>query len=335
MSSRRQRIGRRLERAGKALVRRVCVLMAVAYFTLAERKVRSAVQRRRGPNVVGIYGLLQPLADGLKLLLKETIRPTAANPGRFYLAPRITFGLSLVAWAVRPMGEGRVLADLPLGRRALFARSALGVYGMLRAGWSSNSTYAFLGALRSTAQRVSYEVSLGFIRISVLLCAGSFQLTEVVHAQRGVWYRFPLFPVFLRFRVTRLAETNRHPFDLPEAESELVSGYNVEYSARGFALFFLGEYSNRMRRSALATVLFRGGWLPPLARVPFTWIPGPVWFAVKTLRFCLFFRRARAAYPRYRYDQLRRLGWRVFLPRSRAWVRLTAAVLRAADGLPG
>jgi NADH-quinone oxidoreductase subunit H len=284
--------------------------------------------------VVGLFGLLQPLADGLKLLLKETIRPTAANPGRFYLAPRLTFTLALVGWSRRPVGEARVRADLPLGILGLFAVAALGVYGVLRAGWSSNSKYAFLGALRSAAQRVSYEVSLGFIRVSVLLCVGSLNLTEVVHAQRAGWFLLPLFPARLRFAVSRLAETNRHPFDLPEAEAELVSGYNVEYSARGFALFFLGEYGNRILRSALASVLFLGGWLPPVERIPFTWVPGPRWFGLKTLLFCLLFVWARAAYPRYRYDQLRRLGWKVFLPRSRAWVRFTAGVLRGREGLP-
>ena len=316
-----------------ALLAAVSLLIGVAYFTLAERKVRSAIQRRRGPNVVGIYGLLQPLADGLKLLLKETVRPTAANPIRFLLAPRITFTLAICGWAVRPVGEGRVRADVPLGLLVLLAISSLGVYGIVRAGWASNSKYAFLGALRSAAQRVSYEVSIGFVVVAVLLCAGSLNLTEIVHGQRTVWYIFPLLPAFLRFAVSRLAETNRHPFDLPEAEAELVSGYNVEYSARGFALFFLGEYGNRILRSSLATLLFLGGWLPPLARAPFTWVPGPLWFGLKALLFCLFFIWARAAYPRYRYDQLRRLGWKVFLPRSRAWVLFTAAVLLAFDGL--
>lgn len=323
-----------IERVVSVLALVVPLLIGRAIFTLAERKLRSGRQRRRGPNVVGIFGLLQPFADGLKLLIKETIRPTAANPLLFLLAPRLTFSLSLVGWAVIPWGEGRVRADLNVGILFLFALSSLAVYGVLIAGWASNSKYAFLGALRSAAQRVSYEVSRGFIRVAVVLCAGTQNLTEIVLAQKGVWYALPLLPRFLRFGVAILAETNRHPFDLPEAEAELVSGYNVEYSARAFALFFLGEYINRILRSVLRSLLFLGGWLPPVAVAPFTWVPGVVWLSLKTLLFIYRFIAARAAFPRYRYDQLRRLGWRVFLPVSRGWVLLTAGILRGFNGLP-
>lgn len=318
----------------KVLLTIVPVLVGRAFRTLAERKVRSGIQRRQGPAIVGRWGLLQPFADALKLLVKETVVPSSANHRRFRVAPRVTFTLSLRAWAVRPRGDGRVLADVDLGLLYLLRISSLGVYGIVRAGWSSNSKYPFLGALRSAAQRVSYEVSIGFILVSVLLCAGSTNLSAIVEAQRDVWYRWPLFPRFLRFFVSALAETNRHPFDLPEAEAELVSGYNVEYSAAGFVLFFLGEYVNRILRSALTALLFRGGWLPPLARAPFTWVPGPVWRGGKTVFFLLLFIWARAAYPRYRYDQLRRLGWKVFLPVSRGWVVFTAGRLRGANGLP-
>lgn len=315
----------------KVLAIVVPLLVSVAFFTLAERKMMSAIQRRRGPNVVGLFGLLQPFADGLKLLLKETILPTSSNVGIFLMAPVVTFSLSLVGWAAIPLGHGMVFADLNLGILYLFAISSLGVYGIIMAGWSSNSKYAFLGALRSAAQMVSYEVSIGFILVTVLLCAGSLNLSEIVLSQENVWYIFPLFPMFLLFAVSILAETNRHPFDLPEAESELVSGYNVEYSAAGFALFFLGEYGNMILMSSLTVILFLGGWLAPFS---LHFLDGPVCFAVKTLIFICLFIWARAAYPRYRYDQLMRLGWKVFLPLSMAWVVLTAGVLLGFNWLP-
>jgi len=310
------------------------LLIAVAYFTLAERKILGAIQRRKGPNVVGVFGLLQPLADGLKLLLKETIIPSNANTIIFILAPIITFLLALLGWAVIPFGEGMVFADLNVGILYLFAISSLGVYGIICAGWASNSKYAFLGALRSAAQMVSYEVSMGVIIICVLLCVGSLNLSSIVLAQEKVWFCIPLFPMFIMFFISCLAETNRHPFDLPEAEAELVSGYNVEYSAMGFALFFLGEYANMLLMSGMTVILFLGGWLPPFDIIPFTWIPGPLWFGLKIIIFVIFFIWARAAFPRYRYDQLMRLGWKVFLPLSLGWLFLTAGILISFNILP-
>ena len=312
----------------------VPMLIAVAYFTLAERKVIASIQRRRGPNVVGIWGLLQPLADGLKLLIKESIFPSNANVIIFILAPVITFLLSLLGWAVIPFGETAVLSDLNIGLLYIFAVSSLGVYGIITSGWSSNSKYAFLGALRSAAQMVSYEVSIGLIIISVLLCAGSLNLSKIVLAQESVWYIIPLFPVFILFFVSALAETNRAPFDLPEAEAELVAGYNVEYSAMGFALFFLGEYANILMMCALCSILFLGGWLAPFSFIPFTLIPGPIWFGIKVSFMAFAFIWIRAAYPRYRYDQLMRLGWKVFLPLSLAWVLLIAGILVGFDWYP-
>jgi len=307
------------------------VLVGVAYMTLAERKVRASIQRRRGPNVVGRYGVFTPLADGLKLVLKETIIPTSANPYLFVLAPVLTFMLALVGWAVIPVGYGMVLVDVDRGRRFLFAISSLAVYGIIRGGWSSNSKYAFLGGLRSAAQMVSYEVSIGLTRIAVLLCTGSMNLTKIVRAQTDLWYRVPRFPMFRMFCVSALAETNRHPFDLPEAEAELVSGYNVEYSAAGFVLFFLGEYTNMILMSGMISILFRGGWLAP--RSIRAWIPESVWFGRKTTLMLRGFIWARAAYPRFRYDQLMRLGWKVFLPVSRGWVVFTSGVLIGFNGL--
>jgi NADH-quinone oxidoreductase subunit H len=276
------------------------LLISVAYFTLAERKIMGAMQRRKGPNVVGTFGLLQPLADGFKLLIKETVIPSNANTVVFILAPIITFLLSLLGWAVIPFGEGMVLADLNVGIMYLFAISSLGVYGVITSGWSSNSKYAFLGALRSAAQMVSYEVSIGVIIITVLLCVGSLNLSEIILAQQNIWFFIPLFPMFIMFFISALAETNRHPFDLPEAEAELVAGYNVEYSAMGFALFFLGEYANMLLMSGMTVILFLGGWLPILPIMPFTWIPGPLWFGIKMCLFVVLFIWARAAFPRYR-----------------------------------
>jgi len=310
------------------------LLISVAYFTLAERKILGAIQRRRGPNVVGVFGLLQTLADGLKLLLKETIIPSNANTIIFILAPIITFLLALLGWAVIPFGEGMVFADLNVGILYLFAISSLGVYGIICAGWASNSKYAFLGALRSAAQMVSYEVSMGVIIICVLLCVGSLNISQIVLAQTNVWFAIPLFPMFIMFAISILAETNRHPFDLPEAEAELVSGYNVEYSAMGFALFFLGEYANMLLMSGMTVILFLGGWLPPFDIIPFTWVPGSLWFGMKICLFVIFFIWARAAFPRYRYDQLMRLGWKVFLPLSLGWLFFTAGILISFNILP-
>lgn len=315
------------------------IMLSVAYLTYFERKVIGAMQQRRGPNVVGPFGLLQPIADGLKLFLKETIIPSSANRGVFLLAPCVTFILALVAWAVIPFDEQMVLADINVGILYLFAISSLGVYGILMAGWASNSRYAFLGAMRSAAQMVSYEVSMGLIIITVLMCVGSLNLSDIVLAQKGNygmlnWYVFPLFPMFVIFFISTLAETNRHPFDLPEAEAELVAGYNVEYSAMTFALFFLGEYANMILMSAMTSVLFLGGWLPPVDVAPFNWVPGPLWLAAK-IAFCLFiFLWVRATFPRYRYDQLMRLGWKVFLPISLAAVAIVGGALVAFDWLP-
>jgi NADH-quinone oxidoreductase subunit H len=316
------------------------LLLAVAYLTYAERKVIAAMHLRKGPNVVGPFGLLQPMADGLKLFLKETILPSRANRAVFLIGPMVTFLLSLIAWAVIPFGEGLVLADINVGILYLFAISSLGVYGVIMAGWASNSKYAFLGALRSAAQMVSYEVSMGFVMITVLLCVGSLNVTEIVLAQQGPWgmlgwFWSPLFPMAVIFFISTLAETNRHPFDLPEAEAELVAGFNVEYSAMPFALFYLGEYANMILMAAMTSILFLGGWLPPFDIAPFTWIPGPIWFALK-IAACLFvFLWVRATFPRYRYDQLMRLGWKVFLPVSLAAVVIVSGVLIAFDLAPG
>nr|YP_008519322.1 NADH dehydrogenase subunit 1 [Nannochloropsis granulata]AGI48901.1 NADH dehydrogenase subunit 1 [Nannochloropsis granulata] len=312
----------------------VVVLIGVAYFTLAERKIMGTIQRRKGPNVVGFQGLLQPLADGLKLFVKESILPSNANKALFIFAPMLTFGLSLIGWAVIPFGESLVLADINVGILYLLAVSALGVYGIILSGWSSNSKYAFLGALRSAAQMVSYEVSIGFILITVVLCSGSFNLSSIVLAQEKVWFCVPHLPMFILFFISALAETNRHPFDLPEAEAELVSGYNVEYSAMGFALFFLGEYANMLLMSALTAILFLGGWLPLFNTFPLTLIPGSVWFSLKIGFFVILFIVMRACLPRFRYDQLMSLGWKVFLPFSLGWLILTASILMSFNWLP-
>jgi NADH-quinone oxidoreductase subunit H len=318
----------------QALALLVPLLIGVAYLTWAERKVLGAMQLRRGPNVVGPFGLLQPFADALKMLMKETIIPAGASRALFIMAPMLTFALAMIAWAVIPVNEGWAIADINVGVLYLFAISSLGVYGIIIAGWASNSKYAFLGALRSAAQMVSYEVSMGFVIVTVLLCVGSLNLTAVVKAQENLWFFIPLFPMFVIFFISTLAETNRAPFDLPEGESELVAGFFVEYSSMSFALFFLGEYANMILMSALTTILFLGGWLPPLDVAPFNWIPGPIWFALK-ICFCLFvFIWVRATFPRYRYDQLMRLGWKVFLPFSLFWLVLTAAVLKLTGWLP-
>ncbi len=312
----------------------VPLLLAVAYLTYAERKVIGAIQLRKGPNVVGPFGLLQPIADAVKLLFKETILPSGANRVVVVIAPMLTFILSLIAWAVIPFDYGMVLADINVGILYLFAISSLGVYGVIMAGWASNSKYPFLGALRSAAQMVSYEVSMGFVIVTVILCVGSMNLTDIVEAQRNLWFCVPLLPMFVIFFISTLAETNRSPFDLPEGESELVAGFFVEYSAMTFALFFLGEYANMILMSAMTAMLFLGGWLPPVDIAPFNWIPGPIWFAAKIALVLFGFLWVRATFPRFRYDQLMRLGWKVFLPFSLLWVALTAGVLIAFDWVP-
>ena len=318
----------------EALALLVPVLMAVAYLTYAERKVMAAMQMRKGPNVVGPFGLLQPFADAIKMLMKETIIPSGANRVLFIMAPMLTFILAMLAWAVIPVNDGWAIADINVGILYLFAISSLGVYGIIIAGWASNSKYAFLGALRSAAQMVSYEVSMGFVLVSVLLCVGSLNLTDIVRAQSRIWFFIPLFPMFIIFFISALAETNRAPFDLPEGESEIVAGFFVEYSSMSFGLFFLGEYANMILMSTMTSILFLGGWLPPLSVAPFTWIPGPLWLILK-ICICLFtFIWVRATFPRYRYDQLMRLGWKVFLPFSLFWLVLTAGVLVAFGWLP-
>ncbi|OFW80030.1 MAG: NADH-quinone oxidoreductase subunit H [Alphaproteobacteria bacterium RIFCSPLOWO2_01_FULL_40_26] len=301
------------------------LLGAVAYLTLMERKVIAAMQLRKGPNVVGPFGLLQPLADGVKLMFKEVIIPFKANKGLFLLAPIITFVLAMIGWAVIPFSETFVIADINVGVTYLLATSSLGVYGIIISGWASNSKYAFLGAIRSSAQMISYEVSIGLIIISVVLCAGSLNLSEIVIAQKNGWFVWPMFPMFLLFFISALAETNRHPFDLPEAESELVAGYNVEYSSMPFSMFFLGEYANMILISAFASVLFLGGWLPPFDIEILQAIPGFIWLCIKIFILLFCFIWVRATLPRYRYDQLMRLGWKVFLPLSLTWVVGTAA----------
>ena len=311
----------------------VPLLVAVAYLTYAERKVMAAMQLRKGPNVTGPFGLLQPFADGVKLLSKETIIPTGANKFLFILAPMLTFLLALAAWAVIPFQAGIVLANINVGVLYLLTISSLSVYGIVLAGWSSNSKYSFLGGLRSAAQMISYEVSIGLVVVTVLLRAGSLNLSTIVEAQRDGWYACGmLFPMFVVFFISCLAETNRHPFDLPEGESELVGGFNTEYSAMTFALFFLGEYANMILVSAMISILFLGGWLAPFDFLDF--IPGFIWFFAK-IAFCLFvILWVRVALPRYRYDQLMHIGWKVFLPLSLIWVVLTAGYLVAFDKLP-
>ncbi len=312
----------------------VPLLLSVAYLTYAERKVIAAMQLRKGPNVVGPFGLLQPIADGVKLLFKETILPAGANRVVFMAAPMLTFILALIGWAVIPFDEGWVVADINVGILYLFAISSLGVYGVIMAGWASNSKYPFLSALRSAAQMVSYEISMGFVIVTVLLCVGSLNLTDIVLAQQGLWFAVPLLPMFVIFFISTLAETNRSPFDLAEGESEIVAGFFLEYSSFPFALFFLGEYANMLLMGAMTTILFLGGWLPIVDVAPFNWIPGIFWFAGKVALLMFCFLWIRATFPRYRYDQLMRLGWKVFLPLSLFWVVLTAGVLIAFDWVP-
>ncbi|PPR43868.1 MAG: NADH-quinone oxidoreductase subunit H [Alphaproteobacteria bacterium MarineAlpha5_Bin11] len=310
------------------------LFLAVAFLIYAERKILGAIQLRRGPNVVGPFGLFQSFADAIKLLTKENIIPKNSNKFIFILAPVITLSLSLIAWAVIPFAPGLVLSDINVGIMYLFAVSSLGVYGVIMAGWASNSQYPFLGALRSAAQMVSYEVSIGFVIITVLLCVGSLNLSKIVEAQSTIWFAIPLFPMFFIFFISTLAETNRLPFDLPEDEATLVAGFFTEYSSSAFMLFFLGEYANMILMSAMTTILFLGGWLPPFDIIPFTWIPGPIWFFLKITFILFLFLWVRGTLPRYRYDQLMRLGWKIFLPFSLFWVVFTAGVLMTFDILP-
>ena len=310
------------------------VMIAVAYLTYFERKVLGAMQRRQGPMTVGPFGLLQPIADGIKLFSKETIIPSQANAPVFILAPMMLFMLALLAWAVIPVDAQMVIANINVGILFLFAVSSMGVYGVLMAGWASNSRYAFLGGLRSASQMVSYEVSMGLVIVCVLLCVGSLNLTDIVVTPRPVWVQIMLLPMLVVFLVSILAETNRAPFDLPEGESELSGGFMVEYSAMTFALFFLGEYANMILMSAMCTVLFLGGWLPPFGIEALAFVPGFIWFALKTAGVLFFFLWTRATFPRYRYDQLMRLGWKVFLPLTLLWVFVVSGMLIAFDALP-
>ena len=328
-----------LSQAILILMLSVSLLVMLAFLLLFDRKVWAAVQMRRGPNVVGAFGLLQSFADFIKFVLKEVIVPAGANKVVFLLAPLVAFTLAMAAWAVVPVGDGWVIADIDVGILYLFAISSLGVYGIVMGGWASNSKYAFLGALRSAAQMVSYEVSIGFILITVLLFAGSLNLSDIVRAQgpdmRG-WFVFsPLLPMFVLFFISALAETNRPPFDLPEAESELVAGFMVEYSSTPYLLFMVGEYMNIVLMCAMMSILFFGGWLPPIDVWPLNAVPGVIWLIVKVWFFFFLFAMVKAIVPRYRYDQLMRLGWKVFLPISLAWVVLTAGYLFAVGRIPG
>lgn len=312
------------------------LLLSIAYLTLVERKIMAGMQRRKGPNVVGVFGLLQPLADGLKLFLKETILPRNSNKLLFVFAPMLTFILSIVIWAVIPFGPKQVITDPSLGIMYILAISSLGVYGIIIAGWASNSQYSFLGALRSAAQMISYEVAIGFILATVIACTGTMNLSKIIEFQSDVWFIFPLLPSAIMFFVSVLAETNRHPFDLPEAEAELVAGYNVEYSAMGFALFFLGEYSNMISMSAIVSTLFLGGWKPFFFfNIPYisNIIPVYISFSLKIIFLLFLFIALRAALPRYRYDQLMTLGWKVFLPFSLGWLMFICGILVSFDWL--
>ncbi len=310
------------------------LLISVAFLTYFERKVIAAVQHRKGPNVVGFFGLLQPFADGLKLFMKETIIPASSNKIIFILAPMISFTLSLIAWSVIPISEGVVLSNVNIGILYIFAVSSLSIYGIIMAGWASNSKYAFLGAMRSAAQMVSYEVSIGLVIVCVLLCVGSLNLTDIVLAQKDCWFVVPLFPMFIIFVISALAETNRAPFDLPEDESSLVAGYFTEYSSMLFAMFFLGEYAAMILMSSMGTILFLGGWFPLFDIFPLNIIPGYIWFFLKTAFLLFVFLWVRATLPRYRYDQLMRLGWKVFLPFSLLWVVLTSGFLVFFNKVP-
>ena len=312
----------------------VPVLVSVALVVWLDRRIWGAVQKRKGPNVVGPFGLLQTVADALKYILKEIIIPASSNKVIFVLAPIVTMTLALVAWAVIPFDNELVLADINVGILYLFAISSLGVYGIIMGGWASNSKYPFLGAIRSAAQMVSYEVSIGIIIINVLLCVGSLNLIDIVNAQKNLWFAIPLFPMFVVFFISALAETNRPPFDLPEAEAELVSGYQTEYSGMMYAMFWLGEYANILLMCAMGTILFLGGWLPPLDIFPFNAVPGPLWMILKILFLFFLFALVKAIVPRYRYDQLMRLGWKILLPFSLFYVVLTASYLFYFDKLP-
>jgi|TARA_B100000795_G_scaffold266763_1_gene250487 NADH-quinone oxidoreductase subunit H len=318
----------------KILFLLVPVLVSVAMIVWLDRRVWAFVQKRQGPNVVGPFGLLQSLADALKYIFKEIIIPSSSNKVIFILAPVVTMTLALVAWAVIPFSETQVLADINVGILYLFAVSSLGVYGIIMGGWASNSKYPFLGAIRSAAQMVSYEVSIGIIIINVLLCVGSLNLNDIVLAQQNLWFVIPLFPMFVIFFISALAETNRPPFDLPEAEAELVAGYQTEYSGMMYAMFWLGEYANILLMCAMCSILFLGGWLSPIDLYPFNFIPGAIWLILKILLLFVLFALVKATVPRYRYDQLMRLGWKIFLPLSLTWVVLTASYLFYFNLLP-
>ena len=318
----------------KILFLLVPVLVSVAMVVWLDRRVWAFVQKRQGPNVVGPFGLLQSLADALKYMFKEIIIPSSSNKVIFILAPIVTMTLALVAWAVIPFSATQVLADINVGILYLFAVSSLGVYGIIMGGWASNSKYPFLGAIRSAAQMVSYEVSIGIIIINVLLCVGSLNLNDIVEAQQNLWFIIPLFPMFVIFFISALAETNRPPFDLPEAEAELVAGYQTEYSGMMYAMFWLGEYANILLMCAMGAILFLGGWMSPLEVYPFTLVPGAIWLILKILLLFILFALVKAIVPRYRYDQLMRLGWKVFLPLSLTWVVLTASYLFYFNLLP-